>query len=87
MFLVIYWKTWWLCVYPNYYKKIVYFFFFTIYKNDNFIFKRLKAIAKSRDRKYYGKKSPKDLLKLVNDSNIKISISKNENKSRKISKN
>ena len=38
--------------------------------------KDLKAIAKSRDIKCYENKSAKDLLKLFNDSNIKIGISK-----------
>ena len=38
--------------------------------------KDLKAIAKSRDIKGYENKSAKDLLKLFNDSNIKIGISK-----------
>ena len=38
--------------------------------------KNLKAIAKRRNIKYYGNKSAKDLLKLFNDSNIKIGISK-----------
>ena len=38
--------------------------------------KNLKAIAKSRDIKDYENKSAKDLLKLFNDSNIKIGISK-----------
>ena len=38
--------------------------------------KDLKAIAKSRDIKDYENKSAKDLLKLGNDSNIKIGISK-----------
>ena len=37
--------------------------------------KDLKAIAKSRDIKDCKNKSAKDLLKLFNDSNIKIGIS------------
>ena len=40
------------------------------------LLKDLKAIAKSRDIKGYENKSAKDLLKLFNDSNIKIGISK-----------
>ena len=36
----------------------------------------LKAIARSRDIKDYQNKSAKDLLKLFNDSTIKIGISK-----------
>ena len=38
--------------------------------------KDLKVITKSRDIKDYENKSAKDLLKLFNDSNIKIGISK-----------
>ena len=38
--------------------------------------KDLKAIARSRDIKDYQNKSAKDLLKLFNDSTIKIGISK-----------
>ena len=47
--------------------------------------KDLKAIAKSRDIKGYENKSAKDLLKLFNDSNVKIDISKK--KLQKIEKN
>ena len=47
--------------------------------------KDLKAIAKSRDIKDYENKSAKDLLKLFNDSNIKIGIS--QKKLKEIEKN
>ena len=39
--------------------------------------KELKAIAMSKNIKDYVNKSAKDLLKLFNDSNIKIGISRN----------
>ena len=50
--------------------------------------KKLKAIAMSKNIKDYINKSAKDLLKLFNDSDIKIGISKNIlKKLRKSSKN
>ena len=42
----------------------------------NLLLNDLKAIAKSRNIKVYENKSEKDLLNLLNDKNIKISIPK-----------
>ena len=57
-------------------KKFLLFFFLQYLRLIFLSLKDLKAIAKSRDVKDYENESAKDLLKLFNDSNMKISISK-----------
>ena len=63
-------NLWLLSTHPNYYKKSFYFFF-TKYKNDKFIIKRIKTnCRKQKHSRLY------DLVKILSEPKPKINLSK-----------